>query len=251
MLRFFLSRLYTVYAIALFTVAVLLVFCPLIILGPTLRVRRATGRLCVRALLLLWGVPFRVTGLERLPAGAAIVVSNHASYIDGLVMTAALPARYTFVVQDGAAGWPYIGLVIKRMGVTFVNRSSPREGALQTRALIKRLQDGESLTIFAEGTFEAAPGLLGFKNGAFLMAARAGVPVVPAAIRGTRTLLGGGSILPRWSRVTVETGTPIRPAGPEKTDALQLRDAVRAEVLRLCGEPDRHAGVIAQSADAV
>ena len=238
MLRLLFTHVYALYAATSFMLAVMLVFCPLIIIGPTLAIRRATGRFAVRVLLLLWGVPLRVRGLQHLPPGPAVVVSNHASYIDGLVMTAALPARYTFVVQDGAAGWPYIGLVIKRMGVTFVNRSAAREGAKQTRALIKRLQDGESLTIFAEGTFKDAPGLLAFKNGAFLMAARAGVPVVPAAIRGTRTLLGGGSLMPRWSRVEVEIGRPINPTGADKEQALLLRDAVRAQVLQHCGEPD-------------
>lgn len=237
-MRSLLSYLYSAYAIAIFLIAVLLLFCPLIILGPTLAIRRAIGRACVRALLLLWGVPLRVSGLAHLPAGPAIVVSNHASYLDGLIMTAALPARYTFVVQDGAGAWPYIGLVLKRMGVTFVNRSAPREGALQTRALIKRLQDGESLTIFAEGTFRPEPGLLPFKNGAFLMAARAGVPVAPAGIRGSRTLLGGGIMRPRWSPVNVDIGEPLRASGVEKTAALALRDQVRMQVLALCGEPD-------------
>lgn len=238
MLRLLLSRLYSFYAFAIFVVAIFILFCPLIILGPTLSIRRAIGRFGVKATLALMGVPFRVQGLERLPPGACIAVANHASYIDGLVLTAALPARYTFVVQDGAASWPFVGLVIKRMGVAFVSRTSAREGALQTRALIRRLQEGDSLTIFAEGTFQEDPGLLPFKNGAFLMAARAGVPVTPVGIRGTRQLFGGHSLLLHWSRVEIEIGTPLAPTGTEKEAALRLRDAVRAEVLKLCGEPD-------------
>lgn len=250
MLRFVLSRLYAAYAAVSFALVVLLVLCPLIILGPTLAIRRATGRFSVRAILAIWGVPFHVRGSENLPAEPAIVVCNHASYMDGLVLTAALPARYTFVVQDGAANWPYVGWVIKRMGVTFVNRSSARAGAAQTRALIKRLQDGESLTIFAEGTFKDEASLLPFKTGAFLMAARAGVPVVPAAVRGTRRLLGGGSLMPRWSRVEVEIAAPLHAAGADKQNAIALRDTVRAEVLKRCGEPDSHAAVTENGDDA-
>jgi 1-acyl-sn-glycerol-3-phosphate acyltransferase len=127
-----------------------------------------------------------------------------------------------------------VGLVIRRMGVTFVNRTNAREGAAHTRMLIRRVGDGESLAIFPEGTFETHPGLLPFKKGAFLIAARAAVPVVPVGIRGSRRLLGGGRRLPRFSRIDIE----ILPAIPASTDATVLRDASRAAVLGVCGEPD-------------
>jgi 1-acyl-sn-glycerol-3-phosphate acyltransferase len=237
-----LSRLFNfVYAplSALIFVAVVLPFCLLIIIAPTLPLRRAIGRISVRLSLLCIGVPMRVRGLAHLPSGPCIVVSNHASYLDGLILTAALPARFTFVVQDGAASWPLVGITIRRMGVTFVNRSNAREGALQTRALIRRVQEGESLAIFAEGTFKDEPGLIAFKNGAFMIAVRAGVPVAPVAIRGSRRLWGSGNRLPRWSSIEIEARPAIAPIGPHKEAEAHLRDAVRAQVLKLCGEPDR------------
>jgi 1-acyl-sn-glycerol-3-phosphate acyltransferase len=234
---------------ALILVALLLPVCCLVIIGPTLAFRRATGRYGVRLMMAAIGVPMRVRGTENLPAGANIVVCNHASYLDGIVMTAALPGRYSFVVQDGAARWPLVGRCLRRMGVVFVNRSEARAGARTTRELMRRLRSGEALTIFAEGTFEAADGLLPFKTGAFLMAARCGVPAVPAAIRGSRRLYGGGRRLPRWSRLDIEIGAPIAPTGTDRDAALQLRDAARREVLRLSGEIDR-AGAFAETADA-
>src|SRR3546814_7624546 len=85
------------------------------------------------------------------------------------------------------------------MGVIYVNRNDARAGARTTRALMHKLQAGEPLAIFAEGTFKPEPGLLPFKVGAFLIAARCGVPIVPAAIRGSRRLYGGGRRLPRRS----------------------------------------------------
>lgn len=212
--------------------------CLILILGPTLAIRRAIGRAGVKLALFCIGAPIRVRGLEHLPTGPAICVSNHSSYLDGLVLTAALPARFTFVVQDGAAGWPLVGLTIRRMGVSFVNRSAARSGAVQTRAMLKSLQSGESLTIFAEGTFKEKPGLLHFKNGAFLLAARAGVPVVPAVIRGTRRLWGGGRKMPRWSFVDIEILPAQQPTGVEREQVHVLRDAVRAAILVRCGEPD-------------
>lgn len=228
---------YAPYAALVFVSAIPLV-CALIIIGPTLAIRRATGRTGVRLTLLLMGVPFRLRGLQHLPAGPSIAVSNHASYLDGLVLTAALPARYTFVVQDGAARWPLVGLTIKRMGVTFVNRSAAREGAAQARGLIRRVAGGQYLTIFAEGTFEDAPGLLPFKNGAFMMAARAGVPIAPCVIRGTRLLWGGGRWLPRWSPVEIEVLPAISLPVHDAHAIHHLRDSVRNAILARCGEPD-------------
>ena len=229
-----LDRLYGIAAALIFAPVILGVVGPLVILGPTLAIRRFFGRHGVRVALLCIGVPMRVHGRQNLPSTPCVAVANHASYVDGIVLTSALPARFTFVVQDGAADWPYVGFVLRRMGVTFVNRSSAREGATQTRALIRRVEEGQSLAIFAEGTFEPEPGLLAFKKGAFLIASRAGVPVAPVGIRGTRTLYGGGRRLPRWSPIEIE----ILPAVGPLAEATHLRDLARASVLRASGEPD-------------
>ncbi len=232
---------------------VLPLVCITVIATPGAALRREVGRFGVRLLLGSIGVPLFVRGRRHLPATPALVVCNHASYLDGLVLTAALPRHYTFMVQDGAADWPLAGWTLKRMGVEFVDRGNARSAAALTRTLIRRMSEGESFVIFPEGTFKADPGLLPFKNGAFMIAARAGAPVVPAGVRGTRRLYGGGNRLPRWSPVTVELEAPIHPDGSAHA-AHQLRDTARSVVLRLCGEPDRApahapAGAAAEAAD--
>jgi len=232
-----LQKVYGLYALAAMATVVLFAGAALVILAPTLSLRRTFGRWGSRAILSAAIVPFRVRGLENLPAGPCVVVSNHASYLDGPILTAALPQRFTFVVQDGAEDWPFIGLVIRLMGVTFINRGSVKEAARQTRTLIRRLEEGASLAIFVEGTFERAPGLLPFRNGAFLMAAHAKVPVVPVALRGTRRLYGEGQVLPRHSRVEIEVFPPIVPTGAHD-EVHSLRDRARAVILAHCGEPD-------------
>lgn len=236
-----LDLIYGLYAGAMFCAVIFLFVSPLIVVMPTLAMRRGVGRLGVRLAMLAIGLPLRVRGLGNLPAETCLVCANHASYLDGLVLTAALPSRFNFVVQDGAAGWPVVGLVIRRMGVTFINRAAPREAARQTRALIRRLRNGESLVVFPEGTFKREAALLPFRNGAFLMAARAKVPVVPVAIRGTRRLFGADDVLPHYSPVEIRVLPPLRSGGDAPDPVHHLRDGVRDAVLAECGEPDARA----------
>ncbi len=226
--------LYSVYAGLVFCVVTFILICPLILVIPGVARKRRLAALGVRLGLALMLVPYRIRGREHLPPGPCIVVCNHASYYDGLLMTAALPPRFSFVIQHGVSNWFYAGAVIRAMGYLFVNRENARAGAMQTRQMLKALKSGESLAIFAEGTFKAPPGLLPFKTGAFMLAHKTGLPVVPVAIRGSRRLLGGGSVRPRWSFIDIDIGEPILPT----LDAYVLRDSARAAVLAMCGEPD-------------
>lgn len=228
---------YGIYA-AIAVVTVSLAFAVPVLLLPTLALRRAAGRLAVRVAMMLAFIRVRIRGRDRLPAGPCIVVSNHASYLDGPLMTAALPGRFTFVVQHGAADWPLAGRVIRGMGVIFVNRASARAGASQTRLLIRRLEEGVSLVVFPEGTFAAQPGLLPFRNGAFLIAAHAKVPVVPAVIRGSRRVFGDGQKLLRPGAIEIEVFAPLMPGGDHRHAVQALSDESRRVVLAHCGEPD-------------
>ena len=71
-----------------------------------------------------------------------------------------------------------------------------------------------------------------------MIAAQAGVPVVPVTLRGTRSILREGQWLFRRGRVSVTLSPPLAPKGSDWNAAIQLRDAARAEILRFCGEPD-------------
>jgi len=88
---------YGVYAAVLF-LAVGLTALLGVLLMPTLPSRRGTARIAARTFFLLAGMPLRLRGTENLPDGQCIVVANHASYLDGVVMAAALPPRFSFVI---------------------------------------------------------------------------------------------------------------------------------------------------------
>ena len=97
---------------------------------------------------------------------------------------------------------------------------------------------GVSLIVFPEGTLKRNTGLMDFRTGAFQAAAQAGIPVVPVALRGVRSVLRDGTWYLRRAPVAVTIGAPIRADGGDWAAAVKLRDAVRGEILRSCGEPD-------------
>jgi 1-acyl-sn-glycerol-3-phosphate acyltransferase len=229
---------YGIYAIVLFLLLGLSTLL-LVLVVPGTRRRRSVARAMSRTFFSLAGMPLTVTGAERLPAGQCVVVSNHASYLDGVVFTAALPAQFGFVIKREMNGVPLAGLLLRRLGSHFVERFNRSRGAADARRVLRDAINGNSLAFFPEGTFTPKPGLLKFHTGAFTTAIRAGCPIVPATVRGTRVALSPTGGLPRPSRIEVRILPPITPEAPTADDAaLELRDRARAAILSELGEPD-------------
>jgi 1-acyl-sn-glycerol-3-phosphate acyltransferase len=233
-----LRLVYGLYAVLLF-LAVALTALVGVILLPTLRLRRGTARIAARTFFLFAGMPVRLRGRENLPTGQSIVVANHASYLDGVVMTAALPARFGFVVKREMNDVPLAGLLLRRIGTEFVDRFNRHKGGTDARRVLRTASSGHSLVFFPEGTFTPEVGLGKFHGGAFAIAARAACPVVPTVILGTRRNMPATRVFPRPGPIEVRFGPPIvvTPVGDED-NALKLRDASRAAILSELGEPD-------------
>jgi len=202
--------------------------------------RFALMRAAARTMLRLSGTPLTVEGLRQPPAGPCVLISNHASYIDGMVLFAGLPHGCRFVAKKEFEEQRVAGPFLRRIGALFVERADPRGGVEDTRRVAEALKAGgpQPIAFFPEATFFRMPGLLPFKMGAFLVAAETGVPVVPAALRGTRSILRADQWLPRRGRVELRLGEPIVPRAASWQAAVELRDAARARVLEMCGEPD-------------
>ena len=191
-----------------------------------------------RTFLGLAGMPFSVRGLENLPAGPCVMVVNHQSYLDGPVIAAALPEPRTFVAKRELLDHWVPRIYLKSIGTAFVDRLDAQRGVEDTGRFTDAARGGSSLIVFAEGTFRRMPGLLPFRMGAFMVAAQAGIPVVPVTIRGTRSALRADVWLFRRGRISVAFSPPVQPQGNDWSAAVKLRDAVRAEILRRCAEPD-------------
>ena len=184
------------------------------------------------------GISVNVQGDAPLPKANAIIVVNHSSYLDGLVMAAACPGEISFVAKEELAGQMVAGPFLRRLGAIFVRRSDPAGGVADAKAAMESARTGARLMWFPEGTLSRMPGLLEFHVGAFLTAAQLGLSVVPVTIRGTRSMLRDGSWLLRRGAISIHIGAPISSAGDDFQAGLALRDKVRAEILAHCGEPD-------------
>lgn len=224
------------YSLAVFAVSATL-SAVLIIIAPGQKVRRRIGATGMRVALALAGIRLRREGLMHLPTQPCVVVANHASYLDGLIMTAVLPPHFGFVIKAEAARVPLVGLVLRRMGASFVTRTNPHRASLETRSLLRSLQRGESLAVFPEGTFSTGHALLPFRLGAFVLASRATVPVIPAVITGTRRILPDKTWLPRHSHIRVRLLPPLSAPGTAREHAVRLRDVAREAILEALSAP--------------
>lgn len=218
----------------------------LVVLLPGMKLRWTALRLLIAVLAALTGIRLRTRDEHLLPppGQGAVIVCNHASYLDAPLLILALREPVSFVAKAELAANPLLRFFLRRLGTEFVDRFDARRGAADARRLTEILATGQRLFYFPEGTFTRAPGLRAFRMGAFIAAAETGMVLVPTALRGTRSLLRSGSWRPRPGQVEFAVAPPLRPASGngKRRDtwlaAVELRDRARTEILVRCGEPD-------------
>ena len=199
--------------------------------------RQAVVRVLARLALRLAGIPLVVHGQEHLPQhGPYVLVVNHASYLDALVLVAVLPGRLRYVAKRELGERWLSRVPLQRLRVEFVERSAAPRGIEDTARVVQTVRQGWPAVFFPEGTFGREPGLRPFHMGAFVVAAQAGVPVVPLALRGTCALARRAvAAAPRCRPPDVWHATD---APKERTGRRSRCRVARAEILRHCGEPD-------------
>lgn len=207
---------------------------------PTIAARQAVARQAARSLARFSGTWIAVTGADRLrQLPACVVVANHASYLDSIAMTAALPGHYAFVAGEVFATKSLMGFLLRRIGTRFVERTHPEQGVSDTQLLEQAARRGERLVLFPEGSLSPVPGLRPFHMGAFIIAASAGLPVVPVAITGTRAMMWPDhGVLIHHGAIQLVVGAPIIPVGDGWEAAMALERAARSAIANHCGEPD-------------
>jgi len=160
--------------------------------------------------LRLSGVRVRVKGLELLdPKQTYVFVSNHRSYLDTAAMFIYTGRRIGLLAKKELLKVPVLGVGMGFVNVMAIDRSNRESAIRTTEAAAQRIKSGVSFAVFVEGT-RAMPGeLLPFKKGAFYMARKAGVPVVPVAIKNSDVLMGKGTGEARSGTIEMVLMKPI------------------------------------------
>lgn len=221
-----------------FLVAMAVFVWLLVVLLPRRSWRQAVIHGAACTFLWLTGSTPRVESEAWLPDKGVILISNHSSYLDPLVLMAVIPGSLSFVAKEELAGQRVAGPFLRRIGTLFARRMDAAGGIEDAQRQLAAVGSGERVVTFPEGTLTRMPGLLDFQLGAFLVAAEAGVPVLPVTIHGTRSILRGGQWFPRRGEIVVYLGEMLAPDGNDFEAAVRLRNAARAKMLQQCGEPD-------------
>jgi 1-acyl-sn-glycerol-3-phosphate acyltransferase len=207
--------------------------------------RRQIAVARVWARFLLWGsgVKVKVEGLEKIsPNGSYVFVSNHLSYMDTPVVLANIPVQFRFLAKSGLFRIPLMGTHLARAGHIPVPREDVRAAVktMTTAAQVIR-ERGVSLLIFPEGGRTQDGELASFKEGAAYIAIRAGVPLVPIALKGTREVLPYGSAHVRRGSVTMRIGDPIPTAHLQLRDRGNVTAELRDRIVSMTDEQPIHA----------
>jgi 1-acyl-sn-glycerol-3-phosphate acyltransferase len=171
-----------------------------------------------------------VTGLELVPSeGSVIYMGNHQGNFDIHALTRAIPRTFSWVAKEELFRVPIFGAAMKRAGYIPLDRSDGRKALKSMKLAAERIAGGISVVIFPEGTRTLDGSLLPFKRGAFLLAARAGVPIVPFTINGSRERNPRHRLELHPGTIRVSFAPPIATAGVAEAELMErVREAVAA-----------------------
>ena len=190
-----------------------------------------------RTILGFSRVSVTVRHAERLvPGRSFVVVSNHESYADVLVLLSRLPMQVRFLAKRSIFRVPILGWSIHAAGFVPVDRGDAARSVSTVDTALKRLRSGKSLVVFPEETRSRTGELAPFKKGAALLALKTGHPLLPVGIAGTRKVLPRGAWNMAPGRVVLAIGTPIEVAGRSAKDRSEVMRQMEEAVTALRGE---------------
>jgi 1-acyl-sn-glycerol-3-phosphate acyltransferase len=170
------------------------------------------------------------------PAQPYVFMANHASSLDIWAAFVAVPRRLRMIAKKQLARIPLFGWVMWAGRFIFIDRKNAVAARRSIERAEQRIRSGDSVLLFPEGTRTRDGNLGPFKKGGFHLAAKAGVPIVPVALRGTRDLMPRGSYRVRAGTVTVIIGEPVPTQGLSEEERANLHERVRGLIEGMLAE---------------
>lgn len=193
-------------------------------------------RLWARSLVKAAGIDLHIENAEVLdPKQRYILVANHYSYFDIPCILAAVPQPIRFMAKVSLFKIPIFGWSLARAGFIPIDRKNRRTAVKSFDLAAERIRRGNTIVIFPEEGRSKFRQMRPFQRGAFLLAIKSELPVVPMAIDGTFDVFRVGAKRITPGRVTIKVGTPMSTEGATLKDKERLASASRAEIEQLLG----------------
>jgi 1-acyl-sn-glycerol-3-phosphate acyltransferase len=189
------------------------------------------AQLWSRVSLLVGGIRLSVEGVEHIPAGPMIIMSNHQGAFDILSLMSAIPVPIAWMAKKELFSVPLFGHSMRRAGYIPLDREHGRKALRGITEAAELIRNGRSVIIFPEGTRSTDSHLLPFKKGGFVLAAKAGVPIVPTVIEGTLAIQPPKTFSLTPGTVRIRFMPPVATAGKSADTIMdEIRSIIATEL---------------------
>ena len=223
----------TVAGLAFLALYILIVGLPIIaysMLAGTSDILYRWGVWGISVSMRIAGVRVRAEGIDNIPPGVCVFAANHVSNLDPPAALVGVPRRISFLAKREVFKTPVVNTAMRLGKIVPVDRADPTEAVASIDQAVAVMREGISFFVFPEGTRSKDGKLKPFKKGTFAIAIRAGVPVVPVSILGSRERLSRGKFSAVPGEIVLRFGTPIDSTQYDMDERGELLERVRAAV---------------------
>lgn len=181
-----------------------------------------------RSLLWVAGAKVNIEGLDNIPKGAACFISNHQGNFDIPIFLGYVGEPKGIIAKKELKNFPIISIWMKHINCVFIDRGNHRQGIESINEAVELLKKGYSVVVFPEGTRSKGDRLNEFKPGAFKIATKAQVPIVPVSIMGSYKLMESNKSIIKPGVVNVKIHPPIQTQGLPRDQQVLLHDTVKS-----------------------